>query len=98
MLKAQRTVKFNPKLESFNNDPYPAYKKMREELPLYRLGRTWVLTRYHDVLHCLRSSSLVTSGVPESLILEFERESVSMPETAKQIARGILLFKRWLTS
>jgi cytochrome P450 len=37
-------------------DPYPLYRQMRDEAPVYRDRRFmgWILTRYEDVLAVLR--------------------------------------------
>ncbi|HET9017513.1 MAG TPA: cytochrome P450 [Thermomicrobiaceae bacterium] len=34
-------------------DPYPGYRRIREEAPVYWDGRKWTLTRYDDVLAAL---------------------------------------------
>ena len=45
---------------AFLEDPYPTYRRMRQQDPVYwsdALGH-WVLTRYDDVLAALRHSAL----------------------------------------
>jgi cytochrome P450 len=37
----------------FRHDPYPWYARLREDHPVYEIAPgSYVLTRYHDVLHC----------------------------------------------
>jgi len=48
-------VEFNPFLPEFIADPYPFYRRLREEDPVHRSGfGFWVLTRYDDVVTLLR--------------------------------------------
>jgi len=48
-------VEFNPFLPEFIADPYPSYRRLREEDPVHRSGfGFWVLTRYDDVVTLLR--------------------------------------------
>jgi cytochrome P450 len=49
------TLAFNPFLPEVHEDPYPLYRRLREEDPVHRspLGM-WVLTRHADVLAVLR--------------------------------------------
>jgi cytochrome P450 len=49
------TVEFNPFLPEFIADPYPFYRRLREQDPIHRSGLGfWVLTRYDDVVTLLR--------------------------------------------
>ncbi len=50
-------VTFNPLDPRLYSDPYPLYRRLREEDPVHwsPLTRAWILTRYDDVLGVLRS-------------------------------------------
>jgi cytochrome P450 len=52
---ATTEVLFNPLLPEFHADPYPFYRRLREEDPVHQspLG-FWVLTRYDDCVTALR--------------------------------------------
>ncbi|EPC01017.1 hypothetical protein L861_10620 [Litchfieldella anticariensis FP35 = DSM 16096] len=66
---------------------------MSNNFPVYRIGNTWILTRHDDIQHCLRHENLVTSGISDSLIDEFEKESIVIPDELQDIIRSILLFE-----
>jgi cytochrome P450 len=45
------TVEFDPLSAVFFDDPYPVYRRLRDEAPVYRAARgLWVLSRFADVL------------------------------------------------
>ena len=49
----------------FHEDPYPYYKRLRDEAPLYRnddLG-FWALSRHQDVLQGFRNSTTLVQQV-----------------------------------
>ena len=50
------SVQFNPSLPEARADPYPLYKRLREEDPVHwsEALDAWVLTRYDDVVAILR--------------------------------------------
>ncbi len=45
-------------------DWYPAYRQLRDEAPVYRMPgtNTYVVSRYHDVLHVLRHQNVFPTG------------------------------------
>src|SRR5262245_47722329 len=51
---------FDPASPAFDEDPYPFYKYLRENAPVYwwAEGQAWVVTRYEDVLACLQDKRL----------------------------------------
>jgi cytochrome P450/2-keto-3-deoxy-L-rhamnonate aldolase RhmA len=51
-----REFKFDPNAPEFDLDPFPTYKYMRENVPVYWWAEAqgWVCTRYQDVLTLLR--------------------------------------------
>jgi cytochrome P450 len=54
---------FNPFLPEFHADPYPAYRRLRERAPVYRMPLGfYVLTRYDDVVLALRDPRFGRAG------------------------------------
>ncbi len=56
---------FDPRDPGFKADPFPAFRRLREEDPVHRsdvLGG-WVLTRYADVLAALRDARLSSDRI-----------------------------------
>jgi cytochrome P450 len=49
-------IDFNPYDKAFANDPYPVYKQLREEAPVYHCAplNFWAISRYADVLDAHR--------------------------------------------
>jgi len=59
----------NPYDYDFHEDPYPCYKRLRDEAPLYRneeLG-FWALSRHRDVLQGFRNSTTLSNSDGVSL-------------------------------
>jgi cytochrome P450 len=57
-------VDFNPYDPELHQDPYPIYRRLRDEFPVHhnpRLG-FWTLSRYADVLGALQAPDLFISG------------------------------------
>jgi len=63
---ASSEVVFNPLLPEFHADPYPFYRRLREEDPVHQspLG-IWVLTRYDDTVMVLRDPRFGREGMAE---------------------------------
>jgi cytochrome P450 len=63
---ASSAVVFNPLLPEFHADPYPFYRRLREEDPVHQspLG-IWVLTRYDDAVMVLRDPRFGREGMAE---------------------------------
>src|SRR5829696_2019555 len=52
---ADRPLVFDPLSPSFIADPYPFYRRLREEAPVFRTPQGfWLLSRYEDVAFSLR--------------------------------------------
>ena len=47
----------------FHEDPYPYYRRLRDEAPLYRNDelKFWALSRHHDVLQGFRNSTTLSN-------------------------------------
>jgi cytochrome P450 len=77
-------VEFNPYDPDLHQDPYPVYRRLRDEFPVHYNSRLrfWTLSRYADVLAALQAPDLFISGkgvavgVPED---EYGRLTASVP-------------------
>jgi pimeloyl-[acyl-carrier protein] synthase len=60
------TQLFDPRVLA---DPYPLYRRMREQDPVYwdPFLHKWIVTRYADVIHVLHHFSAVRGATPEQL-------------------------------
>ena len=59
---------YNPKDPGFNDDPYPHYKRLREEDPVHRSATgVWCLSRYEDVRAVLKDRRFAARDVPGQL-------------------------------
>ncbi|MEE6177236.1 cytochrome P450 [Mycobacterium sp. 050134] len=63
MSKPPSDIVLNPYDYSFHEDPYPCYKRLRDEAPLYRNDELgfWVLSRHQDVLMGFRNSRALSN-------------------------------------
>jgi cytochrome P450 len=57
-------VEFNPYDPELHQDPYPTYRRLREEFPVHHNARLgfWTLSRYDDVMDALQKPDLFISG------------------------------------
>eukprot|EP00456_Euglypha_rotunda_P062499 TRINITY_DN52582_c0_g1_i1.p2 TRINITY_DN52582_c0_g1~~TRINITY_DN52582_c0_g1_i1.p2 ORF type:complete len:200 (-),score=62.59 TRINITY_DN52582_c0_g1_i1:11-523(-) len=74
------TISWDPYNPELSRDPYPTYKRMREESPLYYNEEHdfYALTRYADVEHGLRDKDNMSSAYGD--ILEFIKAKSRMPD------------------
>lgn len=59
----------NPYDYNFHEDPYPYYRRLRDEAPVYRNDELnfWALSRHHDVLDGFRNSEALSNADGVSL-------------------------------
>jgi cytochrome P450 len=57
-------LEFNPYDRDFANDPYPIYKRLRDEAPVYQCAplNFWAISRYADVLEAHRDFKSFSSA------------------------------------
>ena len=57
-------IEFNPYDKAFANDPYPIYKRLRDEAPVYQCAplNFWAVSRYADVLEAHRDFKTFSSA------------------------------------
>lgn len=60
---------FNPYDYGFHDDPYPTYRRLRSEAPVYRNDELefWALSRHHDVNAAFRDAKRLSSANGVSL-------------------------------
>ena len=63
----QQTARFNPFSAQFRGDPYPVYRRLREERPVHKTLGMWVLTRHADVRDVLRDSRFSAGLIPRQV-------------------------------
>ena len=47
-------------------DPYPHYQRLREELPICWNGRTWLVSRYSDIVALLNDPRMSSARVEQT--------------------------------
>jgi cytochrome P450 len=77
------TFVFNPIDPDFLRDPYPTYRRMRDELPVYRHpAGFWVVSRYADVAGVLKDaetfSSAAMGGQQQMILVNGEQQPLGV--------------------
>ena len=85
---ASSEVVFNPLLPEFHADPYPFYRRLREQDPVHQspLG-IWVLTRYDDAVMVLRDPRFGREGLAEIIEARLGQGSVRPANTRDMLFR-----------
>jgi pimeloyl-[acyl-carrier protein] synthase len=85
---ASSEVQFNPLLPEFHANPYPFYRRLREEDPVHHspLG-IWVLTRYDDAVMVLRDPRFGREGIAELQEARLGADSVRPASTRDMLFR-----------
>lgn len=80
---------FQPGNSDFVQDPYPAYKFLRENDPVHQTASgLWVLSRYEDVVTGLKDTRLSNAPAPFALVNRRNADRY----LAAQVANGIIAF------
>jgi cytochrome P450 len=95
MLTGQSSVspfEFDPEAPGFDADPYPAYRYLREEAPVYwwPAARGWLVSRYEDVVWLQKDSRLSLA------YLDWEHAQMPPPgyqPTAYDMLMAFMLFQ-----
>ncbi len=87
-------LQFNPYLPEVHADPYPLYRRLREEDPVHEaFPGVWVLTRYADVQAVLRDAERFSSDERNSDLFEVFQQSMNLdPGTLDASAAQSMLF------
>jgi cytochrome P450 len=75
-------MEYSPFAAEVHSDPYPIYRRLRDEAPLYRHGRLkfWALSRYEDVVVVARDWETFSSA-----------SGVDIGSTGSEFGRGNFL-------
>lgn len=93
MAYVDKALRFNPASPVFQENLHNVYHHMRNHQPVARIGKTWVLTRYQDVYQTLKERAFVSSGIPEDVHSEMEKECFSLSPSIRDLLYGIVLFE-----
>jgi cytochrome P450 len=68
-LNAVEPILFDPYDYDFHEDPYPLYRRLREEAPVHHAARDdlWVISRHADVFDVLRNDEVFSNRMGVSL-------------------------------
>ena len=63
------------------DDPYPIYRRLREEAPVHHNAerRIWSVTRYDDVMHVLKTPEVFSSRAMFTMVMAGGREKMPTP-------------------
>jgi len=86
MTRGSSEIYYDPYDFQIDDDPYPVWKRMRDEMPLYRNDRYefFAVSRFADVEACSRDWQTFISG--KGTVLEMIRAGVTAP-------RGMFIFE-----
>ena len=85
---------YNPFLREFRDDPYPIYRRLRENAPVYQspVFRAWVCTRHEDVTRVLRDPNFSTARTSiESNWFQRTLVGSLRPDFVEAIQRNLLM-------
>src|SRR5215468_12012141 len=80
---------------AFLEDPYPVYRRMRQQDPVYwseALGH-WVLTRYDDVLAATRNPALSSATTEVSVQAQLRGSDPALAADYTRIQTGMMVNK-----
>jgi cytochrome P450 len=85
-------ARFNPFSADFRRDPYPVYRRLREEKPVHRTMGMWVLTRYADVHRVLRDRTVSAGLIPDLVSQQAHRLTDHDVSRIERLGRKSLVF------
>jgi len=83
-------VEFSPYAYEFHEDPYPLYRRLREEAPVYHdpQGEFWALSRHADVLAAFKDVARFSNAhgvsIDPAAKVDFEEWWKRFPDYAVQ--------------
>jgi hypothetical protein len=85
--------KFNPFLPEFRRDPYPFYRKLQTEHPVYFSPalRGWILSRYSDIVEVLQDSRFSVDRRQSNLFRRLQPFASLRPDFTEAITRALLM-------
>jgi cytochrome P450 len=84
---------YNPFLDTYRTDPYPALHVLRSRAPVcfHRVLRSWLLSRHADVVRALRDPRLSVDRTQTSVFKAMDFEHTFGPALAKAVTRSLLM-------
>jgi len=72
---------YSPFDEAIRENPFPVYARLRADFPVYRAGdpETWVVSRYDDVLHVLKSPEIFSSDAMSTVMMGVDPRAMMDP-------------------
>src|SRR5262245_34327442 len=85
--------KFNPFMAEFRRDPYPLYRALRTNDPVYfsPFLRGWILTRYADVAAVLHDTRFSTNRQHANIFKRLRLFDAMNPDFALALTRNLLM-------
>jgi cytochrome P450 len=80
----QPSYKFNPFASGFREDPYSAYRALRQHNPIHHAFDMWIVTRYRDVVQVLGSDSVSVSYIPKYVAQQEVQDLSGLVELGKK--------------
>ena len=69
-------------------DPFPTYRRLREQSPVHAVRKgLWVVSRYEDCSHALRSPELYSSSATRRMMMGGLESGMAVDEATLQQAR-----------
>lgn len=71
------TVSYDPTRHADREDPYPVYRRLRDEAPVHWAPdlRCWIVSRYDDVMHVLKTPTTYSSRAMFTLLMNGGEDS-----------------------
>lgn len=86
------TARFNPFDAEFRRDPYPIYRRLREDTPVHWAMGMWIVTRYSDVQSILRDRTFSAGLIPQLVNRKTNRLSPDDTDRIERLGRKSLVF------
>ena len=65
------SLDFDPFGDAWRADPYPVYRRLRDEAPVFHSARrdVWCVTRYDDVMQVLKTPEIYSSRAMFTMLM-----------------------------
>lgn len=85
--------RYNPFHPAFRRDPYPVYRRLQAEAPVYRSRalRGWILSRHEDVVRTLADPRMICDRRQARISQDLAIFESMRPDLAQAVVRSLLL-------
>lgn len=85
--------RYNPFHPEFRRDPYPVYRRLQSEAPVYRSRalRSWVLSRHEDIVRTLADPRMICDRRQARMAQDLAIFESMRPDLAQAVVRSLLL-------